>query len=461
MFETHSIYINIVVFLLEAISIISLLYRNKSLRSQIAWIILIIFTNIFGVVIYWLITLKKRKATDSFDLKKQLKPNIKCEDHNIPIKIQNLIRKYNVEGYSYYDQEFIYNNKLVYKNLYRNIKVAKESIYICSYIFSFDRYNAILVKELLKKAKSGVKIYIIVDAFGTNTLISITNIVRLLLLKRKGLNIKVFSPLTKGIFSGSLNHRNHRKVYIFDRKISFIGGANLSKDFLATHKDVWQDSLIMFKGELSSFYSKLFVSDWNFISSNKIEDYNHSTDCDISLDEASCAYPIPSGPDVEDEVLYSVLCTSIAKAENSVVIVSPYFVPPKALLDIIQNASLSGVKITIFIPLKTDTYLLNKLNYSYTDEIKEFGVEVLYTRKKVHSKLVIIDESYAFVGSANFDYRSLLINYEITAIFSDKKTLNEIDCFIKILKDNSITKEQACTKSSIFDKLMRLLSPIT
>lgn len=461
MFEFENPYISGIVFILEVLSIISLLYRNKSLRSQLLWISLIIFTNLFGVIIYWIITLKKRKETDCFDLQQQQKATTDCSNSKLPREILNILDKYSIKGHLYSQQEFIYRNKAVYKKLYDHIRDAKESIYICSYIFSFDKCNAILVRQLLKKVNSGVKVYIIVDAFGTNTLLSLRNIFRLLCLKYKGINLRTFTPLTKGIFSGSFNHRNHRKIYIFDSKTTFIGGANLSKDFLSDEKDVWQDSLIKFEGDLSYFYSKLFISDWNYVSSTKInQEFSLKSEIEIN-DKSLCAYPIPSGPDIQREVLYNVLSTAISRATKSVTIVTPYFVPPRPLFDIIKNSCLSGVKITVFIPLKTDTYLLNKLNYSYTDELKKYGVDIFYTYRKVHSKIVIIDDSYLFIGSVNFDYRSLLINYEVTTIFSDDKTVGEVTKFVTMLKNNSETQQQYCIKWKLLDKIIRLLSPIT
>ncbi|AIT09704.1 hypothetical protein LO80_06825 [Candidatus Francisella endociliophora] len=459
MFEIDNSYFGIIIILLQIISVISLLYRDKSLRSQLLWIFLILFTNLWGVCLYWLITLKKRSKADSFSLKKYGAITNKCDDSNIPAKLHQLLNEYYIKGYTYNNQKFIQDNKSIFKALYTSIKSAKKSIYICSYIFSFDKYNALLARELLKKKTEGIKVYIIVDAFGTNTLLSPFKIARLLYMKYKGISIKAFSPLTKGLATGSFNQRNHRKMYIFDQEICFIGGANLSKDFLSNQKDVWQDSLINFSGDLTLFYANLFISDWNFIASKKQAidyiDYKATAD-----DDYLCAYPIPLGPDVYKEIYFNVVSVAIARADECVTIVSPYFVPPHSLLEIIKNASLSGVKIIVIIPRTTDGRLMNRLNYSYTDEVKKCGVDIIYTKKKVHSKLVLIDHKFTFIGSVNFDYRSLLINYEVSSIFSDEKIVSEVEGFVNKLKSDSVNKTDGYTGWKIVDKATRLLSPI-
>ena len=126
---------------------------------------------------------------------------------------------------------------------------------------------------------------------------------------------------------------------------------------------------------------------------------------------------ITSGPDSGLHAIYRAHLAAINAAEQRIWLTTPYFVPTEAALAALTNASLRGVDVQILVPKKSDSALVTGAARSYFDELIRSGVRVYeYEARMLHSKTLVVDENIAIIGTANFDYRSFFLNFEVCLI---------------------------------------------
>jgi cardiolipin synthase len=157
---------------------------------------------------------------------------------------------------------------------------------------------------------------------------------------------------------------------------------------------------------------------------------------------------------------------TISLAKEELLITSPYFIPGDTILNAICAAAMSGVKIKLLVPLKSDSKLVNAAAWSYYNEILEAGVEIyLYKKGFVHAKTVVADGQLAIIGTANMDHRSFELNFEVNSMIYDEAIAQQLkQAFMDDLKDAEQINPKTWAKRSLFkqlpEKLCRLFSPL-
>jgi cardiolipin synthase len=147
-------------------------------------------------------------------------------------------------------------------------------------------------------------------------------------------------------------------------------------------------------------------------------------------------------------------------------ITSPYFIPGESILNAISMAALSGVKVKLLVPDKSDSYMVNAAARSYYGSVMDCGVEIyLYKKGFVHAKTIVADSQLAIIGSANMDHRSFELNFEVNSMIYDAEIANQLrDAFYKDIKDaikiNPTTWKKRSLYKQLPEKMARLLSPL-
>jgi cardiolipin synthase len=286
------------------------------------------------------------------------------------------------------------------------ISRAKERIFLEMYIFIPDtapKYDFIgLLKE---KAKEGVKVVIIVDKFGSyyfpNLIIKE--------LKKSGVEF---------LFASSWFRRNHRKILIVDHNIAFLGGVNIRNNI-----SKWNDLQIRIKAKgLVKSVARQFAYAYK-ICGGKDETI-------LSLYKKTLLKKIKNKilvhqPQENLSTINSYYTDKFLNAKERILIVTPYFTPPRWLIALLDKAKLNGVKIEIIIPYKTDIRFMNYVNSVFIKKFLDLGIKFYYFSEMNHAKMIIIDDSEVFVGSSNLDIFSLKFNSEIGVFLSDKTILKE------------------------------------
>lgn len=349
-----------------------------------------------------------------------------------------------------------------FEAILKAIEAATNHIHLSYFIIRDDVSGNRLKKALIQKAKEGVMVRLIYDSVGS------WRLGRRYLddLKQAGVQTVSFFPVVFPFLRRTLNYRNHRKILVVDGRVGFIGGQNIGDEYLGLSKrfGYWRDSHLRIEGEAVFGLQTVFLMDWEASTGIDVvskEHYAHS-----EVEETGPIQIVASGPDSEWEALLQAYCAMIMNAKDRVFIATPYLVPDAGLLLALKTAVLSGVDIRILIPEKPDHFFSYWATQSNLQDLLKAGVTIYrYQKGFMHSKVILADGECATVGSANFDMRSMEINFEINAFLYDKDTIQRLESqFLSDLNHSKrIYYEQFLRRPysrRILEALGRLVSPL-
>ena len=293
------------------------------------------------------------------------------------------------------------------------INGARHSIHLSTFILSRDDTGRRIVRLLAKRAREGVKVRLQLDALGC--LFSSRGFVDPI--RRAGGEVVRFMPVIPLSGRSSANLRNHRKIAIFDQHTAVVGGHNLAREYMGAQpwKKRWNDFGAVITGPAAALLNEVFLADWCFASRQSPELLRAELDPAAVRSEGDSAVQIvASGPDVAGDPLYEGIISMIQEAEQSIWIITPYFIPDEVLLRSLIVKARAGKDVTLIIPEKSNHPITDYARRHYVRLLRKAGARVmLHTGRMMHSKAVIVDERIGLLGSANFDLRSLFVNFEI------------------------------------------------
>ena len=351
-----------------------------------------------------------------------------------------------------------------FEALLQDILHAKNHIHIQYYIFRVDNLGQRILNALIKKVKQGVKVRILYDEMGSRSVYKrhfkeLTDL---------GGEVEVFFPSILPLINPRLNFRNHRKIVVIDGRIGYIGGFNVGDEYigLSDRFGYWRDTHLRIEGSAVHPLQTRFILDWNQASSKNDICYAEHYFPIIPKKGNAALQIISSGPDTEWEIIKYNYLHLITNAKKYVYIQSPYFIPDESFFDAIRIAILSGVDVRIMIPNKPDHMFVYWATYSYVGQFVEAGAKVYHYEKGfIHSKMIVVDDMVASVGTANIDVRSFSLNFEVNAmIYNNELAQRLAEVFERdILDCSELTKElyeARGTRIKFKESISRLLSPI-
>ncbi|HTV42518.1 MAG TPA: phospholipase D-like domain-containing protein [Candidatus Sulfotelmatobacter sp.] len=292
------------------------------------------------------------------------------------------------------------------------IESAKTSISLCTYIFDNDASGRQFVAALGRAVKRGLKVRVLVDAAGARY--SWPSIIRRLRHEKipcaRFLPSSIFAPWRVA----TINLRNHRKILAVDGRIAFSGGINIRHGNVLAEKprQPIQDLQFRFTGPVVVQLQEAFVNDWAFVTGEILDGGDWFPDIAETGDVV--ARVITDGPDADFEKLRWTLLAALAEAQTSVQVVTPYFLPDPAIVTGLNLAALRGVRVDIVLPAKNNLPFVQWASRSMWWQVLERGCRLWLTRPPFdHSKLMIVDGHWVLLGSANWDARSLRLNFEL------------------------------------------------
>ena len=297
------------------------------------------------------------------------------------------------------------------------VHAAKHHVHLEYYIYEPDQTGTALRDLLVEKAKAGVQVRLLVDALGSKKLGK--KFLRPLL--DAGAEVARFHDAKVGRrVRPVVNFRTHRKILVCDGKVGFTGGVNVTdEENERILDDAYHDVHLRVDGAVVGWLQTVFMEDWAYALDK--DPRSIPIDLDALLpDSEEGSIPmqvITSGPDNQFQAIYRAYLAAIHAAEQRVWLTTPYFVPTEAALVALTNAALRGVDVQILVPKKSDSALVTAAARSYFDELIRCGVRVYeYKERMLHSKTLVVDDNIAIIGTANFDYRSFFLNYEVCLI---------------------------------------------
>lgn len=300
-----------------------------------------------------------------------------------------------------------------YRALEAGIRSAQRSIHITTFILGRDDTGRRIVRLLADKAASGVKVRLLLDSIGCMFLSR--EFVHPI--KRAGGEVVWFMPMIPFTPRGSANLRNHRKIAVFDHNTALIGGHNLAREYMGPgpFRKRFNDFGALIEGPAAVLLNEIFIADWCF-ASRQPADTLHA---EIPIDNLAASrghadlQVVASGPDVPGDPLYEGILAMIQEAERDLWIVTPYFLPDEVLLRSLKVKIHAGCSVTLILPARSNHPITDLARRHYVRELRRAGAHVwLYQPGMMHGKAMIADNRVALFGSANFDPRSLFVNFE-------------------------------------------------
>ncbi|WP_223593131.1 cardiolipin synthase [Neobacillus bataviensis] len=355
------------------------------------------------------------------------------------------------------------NGEETFLHIIEQLKRAKHHIHLEYYIVRHDRIGQEIKNILIEKAQQGVKVRFLYDAVGSWQLSK----VYINDLKNAGIETVTFGPVKLPFLNNKFNFRNHRKIIVIDGTIGFVGGLNIGDEYLGRDKDIgfWRDTHLMLKGEAVRTLQLIFLQDWYYMTNHSFLTAEYLSP-QIDFKSHGGVQLIAGGPDNEWSVIKNIFFSMIASAKKSVWIASPYFIPDEDIFSAIKVAALSGIDVRLLVPNRPDKRIVFHASRSYFPELLEAGVKVYeYERGFMHSKIVIVDDELASIGTSNMDMRSFHLNFEVNAfLFRTESTQKLVAEYLNDIKHSKQLELQTFQQRHFGFRLLestaRLLSPL-
>jgi len=340
---------------------------------------------------------------------------------------------------------------------------ARKSISLTTYIFDNDSTGKQFVDALGRAVKRGVVVRVLIDAAGIRySWPSISH-------KLKHAHIPFAKFLPASLFTpwrvATINLRNHRKVLVVDGQTAFTGGMNIRHgNVLADQpKHAVQDLHFRVTGPVVTQLQEAFANDWTFTTGETLTGeawFPESKECGDVI-----ARVITDGPDADYDKLRWTLLAALAEAQTSVQIVTPYFLPDNALVTALNLAALRGVRVDIILPAKNNLPFVHWASRAMWWQVLERGCHLWLTPPPFdHSKLMIVDDHWVLLGSANWDTRSLRLNFELNVESYGRDFANKMTMVIakKLQGAHEVNLAEVDARShpaKLRDAIARLFSP--
>ena len=286
---------------------------------------------------------------------------------------------------------------------------ARESVRLCSFIFDVDDVGRTFVEALAAAAARGAQVQVLLDAVGEKYSRGRATQE----LRRHGVTVARFLPPSLLHPNLRLNLRNHRKLLVVDGRVGFTGGMNVGARHMAARTADERrvvDIHFRVEGPVVAQMEDAFREDWAFATGAPLA--APPARAFDSADGAWCR-AVTDGPNEDFEVVTWILRGAFAAARSRVLVMTPYFIPDRALIAAMSAAALRGVRVDLVLPGRNNHLLVHWACRAMLWELLERGVRAWYQPAPfVHTKLLVVDDEYALVGSANLDPRSLRLNFE-------------------------------------------------
>lgn len=453
---------------------VAVLTDNRQPAKTMAWLLVLIFLPVVGVVLYFFFGQNTRKtkliSRQSLDqlTKRSMFEYFEQKDLHIPENYQPLARLFNAQGlaFPFKDNQIgiFTDGYRLFHALLRDIKNAKQHIHIDTFIFSDDALGNMMADALIARAAEGVEVRVIYDDVGCWS-------VRSSFYERMragGVQVHPFMPVRFPAFTSKVNYRNHRKLCVIDGKVGYIGGMNIATRYVKGRSgQTWRDTHLRIEGGGVYGIQHSFLVDWYFVDRTLITDHRYYPDFSLNIRNNCVIQIVTDSPASAWPCIMQGYMRILLEAKRYVFMETPYFLPTNPVLLAMRTAALSGIDVRLMVPLKSDAKMVEWASRSYVFQAAEAGVKVYFYKAGFnHSKLLIADDTLCSCGSTNIDFRSFENNFEGNAfIYDGEMALRMKKVFLDDVKE-SIPLEEIQKKSRstflhrIWESLVRLFAPL-
>lgn len=329
-------------------------------------------------------------------------------------------------------------SQTAWDGMFKAMTEATRSVYLEMYVFLDDTQTTHNFLKLLKdKASAGLEVVVIADSYGSSSL-------------RKEAVGELRAAGVEFIYFSHWFRHTHRKILIIDNKIAFIGGVNIYEKIR-----IWQDIQIKLQGKIISPLLKSFAYGYEMAGGKKESILKFSR---LPLVQKIKSWIVDNFVGTTKMYyLNNYYKKRIIEAQTSIIIVTPYLLPPRWLIALLDNACHRGVKVEILIPNDTDVKPLNKINYLNACRLSAVGVKFYLLPLMNHAKIMLIDETEGVIGSQNMDVLSFNWNLEAGVFFRQKDLVNDLEKIINQWKAGAIVFENLEHRIKGIDRIIMII----
>jgi len=313
------------------------------------------------------------------------------------------------------DAELLMNGDRIFPAMTRDIREAKKSVDLETYIFQPDVAGRQFADAMIDAAKRGVQVRLLVDAWG-GSLKKLGDE-----LKAAGVTVRKYRPIR--LFSiYKVGKRTHRKILVVDGKVAYTGGLGIDKRWLgnARNSKEWRDTQVRVTGPVVDQMQAIFAEDWTYTTGEILAGDAFYPKRDRTGSMEAQAIKVSRGDASSlSKMLYYMAIQSSAKTLH---IQNAYFLPDNQVTDALVHAVARGVDVRVMVPGRhIDLPMVRFASWKHYGELLRGGVKIYeYRPTMLHNKTVVVDGIFSTIGSINFDARSLMANAEESLAFYDR-----------------------------------------
>ncbi len=315
-----------------------------------------------------------------------------------------------------------------YDAMIEAIARSERTVAMSTYIFDNDRAGRLFADALQAAVARGVVVRVLIDGVGARySFPPMTGNLR-----ARNIPVAEFLPTFVPVHMAYANLRNHRKILVIDGRIGFTGGMNVRRTHLlaADRRDGTADTHFRIEGPVVAHLMSTFADDWAFCAGEGLPGADWFPP--LAAAGGIVARGIAAGPDEDFERIRYAILAALSQAQRRIRIVTPYFVPEPILMTSLALAAMRGVEVDICIPRRNNLRLVQWASRAKIGQLLAAGCRVWQTPPPFdHSKLMTVDGTWSLIGSANWDQRSLRLNFEFNVECYDKALAAGLDALIE------------------------------
>lgn len=413
--------------------VLRVLREHYTPSASIAWLMAIILVPWVGIPLYIIFAQRKLRWRKGEEKRIAFEPEPATNGDRTPSRTEQLLITAKMPpGRSGNAFKFITDGQEMHREVLALIDSAEHTLHAMTFILGRDPIGKEIVERLAARAREGIHVKFLLDGLGCiRTRGRFVNPLR-----KAGGQVGVFLPTYTSFRKWSANLRNHRKMIVADGKLALVGGMNLAAEYMGPDHDParWIDSGALIAGPTVADLEVIFANDWEFATGVTIEppDGLPLQECGDTIVQATA-----SGPDVERDTLMEAIFSAVFGARKRVWIVTPYFVPDEGLLRALRLQARVGRDVRIILPKRSNHRLTDLARGRYLRALRRAGARIyLYPGKMLHAKHIVRDDDLVTVGSANFDLRSLLYNFEVLMFIYSRAEVAVVARWMEELMEN-------------------------
>lgn len=420
---------------LDVVALVHAVTRHLGVFSTLAWILFVLLVPGVGAFAYFLLAsprirrTRRRRRLAGEAVRAAIRRSL--GSHPLPVEVEEAAplarsvlylgtRLTGLPPRAGNRVELLLESERAYASKAGAVEGARRSVWAEYYTVEDDATGRGFLASLAERARAGCDVRLLYDAVGSSGIPE----QGLRAIREAGGRVEAFLPVNPLRKRWSTHLRNHRKLLLVDEEIGFAGGMNVGDEYAGGSRSggagrgrPWRDAHLRIEGPAVFDLATVFAEDWTFASGERLV----PSSIPLPRTPGSVVAVLPSGPDQTANANAHTWFAALSGAAERCWMTTPYFVPDEPTVRGLANAAYRGIDVRLLVPAESDVPLARAAGRFFYGPLLRAGVRVFeYLPSVLHAKTVVVDGSWALVGSANLDFRSFSLNFELGALVFDR-----------------------------------------